>query len=207
VVAALSTGDLLAPDTRLGSGHGGRVTEIYRALDEQREFTSLAADGLLRPLVGDVYVSANTVEDTGVRAGALALLLPDPLQDSEAVFALEAAVWLITGGPAPTELDVYVPAHRSRRRFRGLRVHEGRLDARDVEAVGRVRATGPARTAADLCRSRPTEVALAQLEKLREATGLAPRTVLTVLNRMVRHRGVPHGRDVAEIWATRFSTR
>jgi hypothetical protein len=180
------------------------VTEIYRAFDEQHEFTSLATEGLLRPLVGDVYVSAHSVEDTGVRAGALALLLPDPLQDSEAVFALEAAMWLITGGPAPTELDVYVPAHRSRRRFRGLRVHEGRLDARDIETVGRVRATGPARTAADLCRSRPVDVALAQLDRLRAATGLTPRAVLAVLDRMVRHRGVPHGRDVAGIWATRL---
>jgi hypothetical protein len=181
------------------------VTEIYRALDDDpRELANLATDGLLRPLVGDVYVSAHAAEDTELRATALALLLPAPLQEGGAVAAFEAAAWLRTGGPAPTELDVYVPAHRSRRRFRGLRVHEGRLDARDVETVGRVRATGPARTAADLCRSRPTEVALAQLDQLRAATDLTPRTVVAVLDRMVRQRGVPHGRDVAEIWAARL---
>lgn len=184
------------------------MTEIYRALDDDpSELARLATEGLLRPLVGDVYVSAHTVEDTGVRAGALALLLPDPLQDSEAVFALEAAVWLRAGGPSPAELDVYIPAHRSRRRFRGLRVHEGRLDARDVETVGRVRVTGPARTAADLCRSRPVDVALAQLDRLRAATGLTPRAVLAVLDRMVRYRGVPHGRDVAGIWAAHSESR
>jgi hypothetical protein len=181
------------------------VTEIYRALDDDpSELNRLAAEGLLRPLVGDVYVSADTADDPGVRAAGIALLLPLALQDGGAVAGLEAAAWLLAGGPAPAELDVYVPAHRSRRRFRGLRVHEGRLDVRDVEIVGQVRVTCPARTGADLCRSRPADVALEHLDRLRAATGVTPRAVSAVLERMVRHRGVPHGRDIAEIWAARL---
>jgi hypothetical protein len=181
------------------------VTEIYRARDDDpAELARLAAEGLLRPLVADVYVSAHTVEDATVRAAALSLLLPLPLQDGGAVAALEAAAWLVAGGPAPAELDVYVPAHRSRRRFRGLRVHEGRLGSWDVETITSVRMTTPARTAADLCRSRPVDVALPHLDRIRAATGLTPLAVACVLDRLVRHRGVPHGRDVIQIWTARL---
>lgn len=181
------------------------MIEIYRARDDDpAELSRLAAEGLLRPLVADVYVSTRIPEDTGVRAAALALLLPVPLHDGAAVLALEAAAWLVAGGPAPAQLDVYVPTHRSRRRFRELRVHEARLEPFDVETIGDVRATCPARTAADLCRGRPTDEALPHLDRLRAATGLKPTTVACVLDRLARHRGVPHGRNVIEIWAARL---
>jgi len=180
------------------------VTEIYRAAeDDPTELSLLAAGGWLRRLIGDVYVPADRDDDLGLRADALARLLPLPLADHEAVAALESAAWLYGGGPAPAELDVYVPPHRSRRRFHGLRVHEGRLDPRDIETVGLLRVTGPARTAADLCRSRPTDVAVGHLDRLHASTRLTPAAVLAVLDRMVRHRGVPHGRDVVQIWAAR----
>jgi hypothetical protein len=181
------------------------VIEIYRARDDDpTELARLAADGLLRPLVADVYVGAQVPDDTEVRAAALALLLPPPLQDGDAVTGFEAAAWLIVGGPPPVELDVYVPAHRSRRRFRGLRVHEARLEGYDVETIGTVRTTCPARTAADLCRSRPTDQAIPHLDRLRAATGLRPVMIACVLDRLARHRGVPHGRNVIEIWAARL---
>jgi hypothetical protein len=181
------------------------VTEIYRALgDDPNELAHLVAEGLLRPLVGDVYISAHTEVDDDVRAAALAMLMPAALADGDAVAAWETAAWLIADGPAPTQLDVYVPAHRSRRRFRGLLVHEALLDPRDVGTIGRIQTTTPARTAADLCRSRPTDVALPLLDRLRAATRIAPREVLAVLNRLSRHRGVPHGRHVVEVWAARL---
>lgn len=187
------------------SGHGGRVTDMFRARDDDpTELARLAAEGLIRPLVADVYVSAHTVEDAGVRAVALSLVLPVPLQDGGAVAAFEAAAWLAAGGPPPPELDVYVPAHRSRRRFRGLRVHEGRLEPLDVETIGRQRTTSPARTAADLCRSRPFDDALPHLDRLHAATGLTPLAVACALDRLVRHRGVPHARDAVQIWAARL---
>jgi hypothetical protein len=185
------------------------VTTIYHAGDgddddDPTELAMLARGGWLRPLIGEVYVPINAVEDVALRAEGLRQLLPLAVPDHEAIACLEVASWLQAGGAPPEELDVYVPAHRSRRRFRGLRVHEGRLDPRDVETVGTVRVTGPARTAADLCRYRPGDVALPHLERLRTATGLQPRSVLAVLDRMVRHRGVPHGRDVVQIWAARL---
>lgn len=184
------------------------MTAIYRARDDDpTELARLAADGWLRRLIGDVYVPVGTVVDLPVRAAVLAVLLPLAPSGGGAVAALEAAGWLYTGGPPPGDLDVYVPTHRSRRRFRELRVHEDRVDDRDVETVGRVRVTSPARTAADLCRSRPVEVALLQLERLRTATGLAPRAVQSVLDRMARQRGVPHGRDTVQIWAARLAAR
>jgi hypothetical protein len=183
------------------------VTTIYHAGagDDPTELAMLARGGWLRPLIAEVYVPVNAVEDVALRAQGLGQLLPLALPDHDAVVCLEAASWLHAGGEPPSELDVYVPAHRSRRRFRGLRVHEGRLDPRDVETVGTLRVTGPDRTAADLCRSRPSDVTLPHLERLRSATGLQPRSVLSVLDRMVRHRGVPHGRDVVQIWAARLA--
>jgi hypothetical protein len=173
--------------------------------DDPTELAMLARGGWLRPLIGEVYVPINAVEDVPLRAEGLRQLLPLAVPDHEAIVCLEAASWLQAGGVPPEEFDVYVPAHRSRRRFHGLRVHEGRLDPRDVETVGTLRVTGPARTAADLCRYRPSDVALPHLERLRTATALQPQSVLAVLERMVRHRGVPHGRDVVQIWAARLA--
>jgi hypothetical protein len=185
---------------------GGPVIEIYHACDDDpAELARLAADGVLRRVIADAYVRADVDDDVTLHAAALARVLPSGLEERAPVAARETACWLFTGGPPPDDLDVYVPAHRSRRRFRGLRVHEGRLDLRDVETIGPVRVTSPARTAADLCRSRPTDAALVHLDRLRSATGLEPRAVLTVLGRMTRHRGVPHGKDVVEIWAARLA--
>lgn len=182
------------------------MIEIYHArYDDPAELTRLVAAGMLRRVVADTYVRADAADDVALRAAALTRVLPSGLADRAPVIARETASWLFTAGPPPEDLDVYVPAHRSRRRFRGLRVHEGRLDLRDIETAGPVRVTSPARTAADLCRGRPTDTALAHLNRLRSATGLEPATVLTVLERMIRHRGVPHGRDVVEIWSAKLS--
>lgn len=185
---------------------GSPVIEIYHARDDDpAELARLAADGVLRRVIADAYVRADVGDDVMLHAAVLARVLPSGPQDQAPVAARETASWLFTGGPPPDDLDVYVPAHRSRRRFHGMRVHEGRLDLRDVETIGPVRVTSPARTAADLSRSRPTDAALVHLDRLRSVTGLGPRAVLTVLERMARHRGVPHGKDVVEIWAARVA--
>ncbi len=158
------------------------MTEIFHAARADRaELARLAADGLLRPLLADVYVSL----DTGVDAGA--------------VVGLEAAAWLHAGGEGPDVVDVFLSGRRGRPLPR-IRVHEVRLEVRDVETIGRVRVTGPARTAADLCRTRSTDRALADLNRLRASTGLSPRAVRAVLDRLARHRGVPHAREVVTIW-------
>lgn len=186
--------------------HGSQVTEIYHARDDNpAELARLAAEGVLRRVVADAYVRADVADDVTLRAAALARVFPPALGDRAPVAARETAGWLYTGDPPPDDLDVYVPAHRSRRRFRGLRIHEGLLDLGDVETVGQVRVTSPARTAADLCRSRPTDTALAHLDRLRSTTGLEPRVVLAVLERMARHRGVPHGKEVVQLWAARVA--
>ncbi|HET9657957.1 MAG TPA: hypothetical protein VFP72_21575 [Kineosporiaceae bacterium] len=182
------------------------MSPIYRARDDAPgELARLASDGLLRPVVGDVYVSPDTPDLPELRATALLLLLPVPLQDREPVIALEAAVWLETGGSAPDPVDVYVAVHGGRRNCPGLRIHEIRVDPRDVELIGGLRVTGPARTAADLCRTRPADQALDHLDRLCAETGLTPAAVSAVLGRLPRHPGVAGAREVVGRWAARHS--
>jgi hypothetical protein len=80
-------------------------------------------------------------------------------------------------------------------------VHEAVLTPTDIETVDALRVTTPARTAADLARSRPAAVAMGHLNRLHAATGLTPLAVLATLERLARFRGVPDGRLTVRGWA------
>lgn len=167
----------------------------------------LRGEGLVRALIGPVHTATSEPESGALRASALALLLPPARSPADAVVGYEAARWVLVGGPAPDQVDVYALPGRSRRRFRGLRVHEGVLAPGTVTVVGglspaqAVAITVPARTAADLARSRPEATALAELHRL-AGCGVDPVEVTTMLEVMARLRGLPRARRTVRAWAT-----
>lgn len=173
---------------------------------EAAEVARLRGEGLVRALVGPVHTATSEPASAALRASALALLLPPARSPTDAVVGYEAARWMLVGGPAPDQVDVYALPGRSRRRFRGLRVHEGVLVPSTVMVVGGmsparvVAITIPARTAADLARSRPEATALAELRRLARC-GVAPAEVAATLEVMAGHRGLPRARHTVRAWA------
>jgi len=126
-------------------------------------------DGLLQPLVGEVVVGAGTVVDAGLRARALALLVP-----SGTVVVGAAAAWVHLGAvvPVPTTV-VCVGARASGRVLTGgvvLELSRGRRPEGDVVVLRGLELTGPARTVVDVARNSPAH--LPRVAAALEAAGL-----------------------------------
>ncbi|WP_432494433.1 hypothetical protein [Kineococcus gypseus] len=145
-------------------------------------------EGLLQRVVGDVVVAAGVPVDAGVRAAALALLLP-----AEGVVVGAAAAWVHVGAPLPPPREVLL-ARRSAARHQprgGVRLttSRARLDAADVVRVGALRVSSPARTLLDVARSEPRRAA-----RLRELLGAAGLSTAEVEQAARRARGLAHVR-------------
>ena len=167
----------------------------------------LATEGLLREILPGVYLAACLSESPPLRAAAVGLLMPDRLVLAGAVVAEMAAAWVMVGGPPPEEIIVYLPAHGTRRGRLPIRVHETAVPAGDTQQLGPVRLTAAVRTAADVARRWPPEVAVPLLARLRDGAGVQPGAVLACLERMSRCRGVPHGREVVHRWSVELCSR
>jgi len=165
-----------------------------------REAERLAAEGLLVNLLLDVFVAPDVRVDAAVRAAGLALALPAHLLGSGAVVTRHAAAWLWCGGPAPRYLDLAQTSVRSRATGPGVVLHQCRVAAVDVTAIGGLPVTTPARTAADLLRTGPPGRALAVLDDLADRAGVTAGDVAASLERMPRMRGVAVARDLLARW-------
>lgn len=137
-------------------------------------------DGLLRPLVGDVVVAAGTVLDAGLRARALAPLVPPGT-----VVVGSAAAWVHLGAvvPAPTTVVCVGARTTARTSTAGVVVQQSRArrPEGDVVRLGGLELTGPARTLVDVARGAPAlapRVALAL-----SAAGLTPEDLRAALDR------------------------
>lgn len=113
------------------------------------ELTAARLDGHLVEL-GDAFIPADAVETPGLRAGSLR----DTLGDSLAASHLTAA-WVHGALPvAPVRHTVQRAVDRRLHHVFGIRLlyRDGRIPDDDLQLVGGVRVTSPARTLADLAR-------------------------------------------------------
>jgi hypothetical protein len=76
----------------------------------------------------------------------------------------------------------------------GIQVRNERIDARDVVTIGRIPVTSAERTAFDLARHLPRDLAVAHLDALARANGLDATEVLLLAERYPRARGLPRAR-------------
>ena len=82
-----------------------------------------------------------------------------------AAAALHGAKWIDASTP------IEVIAEHTRRR-KGVIVHEERIAADEITYIGELPVTTPARTALDIARHLPRDVAVAHLDALAAATGV-----------------------------------
>jgi hypothetical protein len=168
--------------------------------DDARDLARLVHDGLVRIVLADVHVLADTPDDRAVRARAVRALLPPRLVAAGAALSGPDAVWLYAGGTGPDRLHVVLPAGRGRAGSARVVVHEARVHADDVSLVDGVIVTVPARTAADVARLLPAEQARPELQRLAAAVPVDPRDALVHLERLSGCRGVEAARLTVLAW-------
>ena len=76
----------------------------------------------------------------------------------------------------------------------GIEVRNERIDASDIVDIGDISVTSPERTAFDLARHLPRDLAVAHLDALAPATGVAAPQVALLAQRYPRARGLPRAR-------------
>ncbi len=104
-----------------------------------------------------------------------------------AAAALHGAKWV----DARTPVEV-ITAHTRPRR--GVIVREERISADEITAVGDMAVATSARTALDLARHLPRDVAVAHLDALAQATGVTASEILDVAARYPGARGIQRAR-------------
>lgn len=148
-----------------------------------------------------VYVRADALDDTSVRARALGRVLPPG-----AAVAREAAAWLHgidCRAPGrldePLALDCVVATGRKPVAYSGVRGHADLLPAEDVVEVDGVPVTSPGRTLLDLARFSPTFMGLAAADALAHAYALDPAELSGRLEAWTGQRHVRRARRVLEL--------
>jgi hypothetical protein len=81
-----------------------------------------------------------------------------------------------------------------RRRCRGIVIREERIEDDEIQTLGPFRVTTPARTALDLGRRLPRDVAVTLLDGLAGATGVEYADVAVLMDRYHGARGIPQAR-------------
>ncbi|MGI4894408.1 MAG: hypothetical protein ACRYF3_04760 [Janthinobacterium lividum] len=115
-------------------------------------------DGLVQRLVGGVVIGADAEVDAGVRAAALALLVPPG-----SVILGEAAAWVHAGARLPVADTIWIAT--TRRAVRGdldgvvIRTTRALPPPEDVVVVAGQLVTTPARTLVDVARTTPGRAA------------------------------------------------
>ncbi|MGZ4313415.1 MAG: hypothetical protein ACXVR1_15050 [Solirubrobacteraceae bacterium] len=158
----------------------------------------LVRDGRVRPVATGVYVDAAAPDALGLRAAAVAKVVPP-----EQVICLRTAAWLwgidalaMGSHHRPPPIDLMAGSGSAAPRRRGCQGRTGPLPDTDVVELQGVLVTTPARTAADLLRLLRRPDALAAVDAMVRGTGVAPAAVADVLNRFGRQRGVVQAREL-----------
>lgn len=104
-----------------------------------------------------------------------------------AAAALHGAKWIDASTP------VEVIAEHTRKRT-GVIVHEERIRANEIAYVGKLAVTTPARTALDIARHLPRDVAVVHLDALAAATGVTLDDVIALADQYRAARGIRRAR-------------
>lgn len=161
----------------------------------------LVAAGAVHRLLRGAYVDASAPDGLGLRAVAVAKVVPPGR-----VVCGRTAAWLwgvdalaMGAHRILPDVDVMTPAGGSAARRAGVLGCSGALPTQDVVRLGSVQVTTPARTAADLARLLRRPDALASLDAILRLPDLDAAEVARVLTRFGGHRGVVQGRELLEL--------
>lgn len=147
----------------------------------------MVRDGTVHRVVRGVYVASTAPDSREVRASALALAV-----GREAIAVGRTAAWvhevdLVANDPdTPRPLEVLSPGRSSRGAFGGS--HQ--LTGHDVQRIEGLRLTTPLRTALDLGRLLPPDLALGAMDRLLAGSGFTHAQLLAEVSRFAAHRGV-----------------
>jgi hypothetical protein len=166
-----------------------RVAGVGRAALDR-----MLREGTVRRILRGVYVASTAPESTRLRAAAVGLVA-----GPHAVAVDRTAAWvhgvdvtrLPVGDPRPVEL--LTPG----RHGRGALGSGRRLSGHDVERIGSLRVTTPLRTALDLGRLLPPDLALGAMDRLLAAGSFTHVQLLAELPGLAGHRGVGQLRALA----------
>ncbi len=141
-----------------------------------------------RAIFPDVYLHKQAVPSLRQRTeGAWLWSRRNGVIAGRAAAAMHGALWVRED--TPIEM-----IWRNGRPPSGILVRNDRLDADDTAIIGDIPVTSPERTAFDLARSLPRDVAVAHLDALARATGITASQVLALADRYPRARGLPRAR-------------
>ncbi|AMO59828.1 cullin, a subunit of E3 ubiquitin ligase [Mycolicibacterium phlei] len=141
-----------------------------------------------RALFPDVYQSKLVVPTLRDRIeGAFLWARGDGIISGRAAAAVHGARWV----DANTPIEML---WRNGRPPDGIVVRNERIDADDIQLVNGLLVTSPLRTAFDLARHLPRDLAVKHLDALANATGVTAEEVLALQDRYPRARGLPRAR-------------
>jgi hypothetical protein len=166
-----------------------RVAGVGRAALDR-----MLREGTVRRMLRGAYVASTAPESTQLRAAAVALVA-----GRHAVAVDRTAAWVhgvdVTGLPVgdPRPVELLTPG----RNGRGALGSGRQLSGHDVERIGSLRLTTPLRTALDLGRLLPPDLALGAMDRLLAAGSFTHVQLLAELPGLAGHRGVGQLRTLA----------
>ena len=164
---------------------------------ERRSLERMLREGTVRRVLRGVYAATPAPDSTAMRAAALALVT-----SRDAIVVDRTAAWVHgvdVNPPAPGEVrpvEILSPGRSARARARGF--GSGReLAGHDLQRIGSLRLTTPLRTALDLGRLLPPDLALGTMDGLLLGGTFTHVELLAEVARMTGHRGVGQLRILA----------
>ncbi|MEE6272187.1 hypothetical protein V2J56_02365 [Georgenia sp. MJ206] len=169
--------------------HARPPEPVVSVTAQDRALRVARLDGLLLPTGRDRFAAADLVRGPDGRAASLAADVP-----AGAAIARASAVWVHTGCYRPAVPEVVVPRGR-REHLPTLTVHQQRVEPGETVTIGGVLVTTLVRTAVDLARWCPLDVAAPRLRAL-AAVGLPVADVTADLDRHARDAYTARARAV-----------
>ncbi len=141
-------------------------------------------------LLPNIYLPKDATRDLKVRTKAAWLWT-----GRKGIIAGQAAAAIHTGDPLHDDSPVELIA-KARRNQSGVIIRTERIDADELAAWHHMLITSPARTALDLARFLPRELAICQLDRLAEKTAITEEDLYRLADRYRGARGISTARQV-----------
>src|SRR5690625_3425682 len=168
------------------------LTATALTSSELRSSAAAVYEGLLHEVAPGTWAPRDLLRTPRQRAESLAPLLP-----AQAVVIRASAAWVHAGAIPPRQVTVALPRGGGTPR-RHVVTHVARLPPEATATIGGIAVTTPLRTACDLLRFAPEDVAFARLRALLRA-GLPVDDVEVEVHRM---GGLPGARRAARLLAS-----